>query len=76
MLFRSKALISTTAYYNGVTTVSNYNEVSGQVFPETNFIEWAPYILSDDQELVNGVWYRRRVRVYPPAMPKAITNIQ
>ena len=69
-----KALISTVAVFDGTATVSNYNELSGQVFPATNFTEWAPYVLSDEQELVNGVWYRKRVRVYPPPIPEVIFN--
>lgn len=70
-----KALISTTASYNGSVTTSNYNELQGQVFPATNFTEWAPYVLSDDQDLVGGVWYRKRIRVYPPPMPKTRVNV-
>lgn len=70
-----KALISTTASYNGSVTTANYNELQGQVFPATNFTEWAPYVLSDDQDLVGGVWYRKRIRVYPPPMPKTRINV-
>lgn len=71
-----KALISTTASNFSGVTASSYNELEGQVFPATNFIEWAPYVLSDKQELTGGVWCRRRVRVYPPPMPDVITNTQ
>lgn len=69
-----KNLISTTAAYNGTVTTDAYNELQGQIFPATNFIEWAPYVLSDDQTLSGGVWYRKRVRVYPPPMPETIIN--
>jgi len=67
-------LISTVASYGNSTITDTYNELRGQVFPATNFTEWAPYVVSDEQEFVNGVWYRRRIRVYPPAVPETITN--
>lgn len=68
-------LISTVSTFNGTATTNSYNELKGQIFPETNFVEWTSYVISDTQELSGGVWYRKRIRVYPPPMPKAITNI-
>lgn len=46
--------------------------LEGQLFPATNFEEWSPYVLSDTQEITNGVWYRTRIRVFPPGQPDAI----
>lgn len=74
--FELSDLISTTAIYSGGITTENYNQIKGQVFYATNFTQWAPYVLSDDQDIVGGVWYRKRVRVYPPPPPKVITRIQ
>jgi len=48
--------------------------VPGQEFPATNFTEWQPYVISDTQELTGGVYYRKRVRVFPPPEPKTIIN--
>jgi hypothetical protein len=48
--------------------------LNGQVFPATNFETWAPYILTDQQELREGGWYRIRVRVFPPDLPDAIVR--
>lgn len=70
--FDLAALISTSSGSFGGTVSSNYNEIQGQVFPATNFTEWAPYVISDTQELVGGVYYRKRIRVYPPPEPNVI----
>lgn len=72
---RLSNLVTTTSVNNGTLTSSNYNQLEGQVFPATNFTEWAPYVVSDDQDQVNGIWYRKRVRVYPPPEPNTITNV-
>ena len=69
-------LISTTAITAGGVTTDNYNQIKGQVFPATNFTEWASYILSDTQELTGGVYYRKRIRVFPPPIPETITTVQ
>lgn len=37
----------------------------GQKFPETNFTDRVPYVVSDQQEFQNG-WYRTRITVFPP----------
>jgi hypothetical protein len=42
------------------------------VFPETNFTDWAPFVISDRQEPTNGVWLREKVTIYPPQLPEAI----
>lgn len=43
--------------------------MGGQRFPASNFKTWRPYWFSDEQQLRDGVWYRRRVRVIPPRVP-------
>lgn len=45
--------------------------LSGQVFPATNFEDWRPYYLEDDQkQLECGLWHRWRIRVKPPRKPE------
>lgn len=47
-----------------------------QIFPATNFVSWAPYVLSDSQERRDGGWYRVRVRVYPPPVPDVVQLVR
>lgn len=47
----------------------------GQVFPATNFIEWQPYYVLDDQDLTDSGYYRQRKRAFPPPQPKVIVRI-
>lgn len=49
--------------------------IPGQIFPATNFTEWQTYILSDRQELTSSGYYRKRVRVFPPPVPRIITSL-
>lgn len=49
--------------------------IQEQFFPATNFPTWGPYVLSDTQELVNGVWYRTRIRVFPPPQPDPVVRV-
>lgn len=63
---------SSNAIYLGGAAYSGNGSVEGQVFPRTNFKTWLPYVIYDEQELTNGVWYRKRIRVFPPARPRAI----
>ncbi len=62
------------ASYYVTGTVAGGQAIEGQFFPRTNFITWQPYIVSDDQELKDGMWYRVRTRVYPPPLPDQITE--
>lgn len=41
----------------------------GQFFPRTGFTDWAPYVLSDEQQFNNG-YHRTKVTVFPPIRPK------
>lgn len=60
--------IGTTVIVAGEASVTT-SVVKGQLFPETNFTEWAPYVFSDKQEFSNG-YSRTKVTVYPPATPE------
>jgi hypothetical protein len=43
--------------------------LSGQVFPKTRpFVDWIPYIVSDEQTFSEGQYNRVRVTVYPPIL--------
>jgi len=43
-----------------------------QIFPATNFVDWAPFYLADDQQPVNGLFLRERVKIFPPPIPATI----
>lgn len=62
------------ATYYTTGGVAGGGGVVGQKFPRTNFTTWQPYVTKDDQELKDGMWYRVRIRVYPPPLPKVITE--
>jgi hypothetical protein len=48
--------------------------LDGYDFPATNFKTWQAHYVHDDQNFVNGVWHRVRIRVTPPPMPKPVSN--
>lgn len=62
------------ATYYQTGTIAGGTPVVGQFFPKTNFTTWQPYVKSDDQDLRDGMWYRVRVKVYPPPLPEEITQ--
>ena len=45
---------------------------SRQVFPATNFEDWAEFVIDDDVKLVNGQYYRNKVWIFPPIQPDDI----
>lgn len=46
-----------------------------QIFPATNFLDWAPFVIEDDVTQVNGQFYRRKVTIYPPVgQPKRVVQ--
>ncbi len=57
-----------------VSTVSG-QRLPKQVFPETNFTSWRPYTLTDTQSLEQNCYYRKRRRVFPPAMPDEVIRL-
>lgn len=46
----------------------------GQLFPATNWLGWkSGWVLSDDQEFIDGLWKRTRIRVTEiPPLPRAL----
>lgn len=46
--------------------------LSGQKFPETNFTEWRPYVVSAEQGMKNEGWYMATITVLPPLTPERI----
>lgn len=58
-----------------LTSIGGGSTIPGQFFPRTNFKSWSPYVISDEQKFENG-YYRQRVTVFPPPLPKAISNVQ
>lgn len=58
----------------GVTS-SVGGALEGQIFPATNFEEWAPYITTDTQEQdENGGWHRTQWIAIPPDPPDVIVQ--
>lgn len=53
-------------------TTTGSNKLPSQTFEATNFTTWAPYIISDEQDLKDGVYYRVRTKVFPPQAPEAV----
>lgn len=62
------------SYTTGGSTTGASGVLSGQLFPETNFTEWAPYILSDKQTFTGVGWHRIQIEVFPPPIPETITR--
>lgn len=54
-----------------VDASGNWNP-NKQIFPATNFLDWAPFVIEDDPQLVNGQYYRRKVTIYPPVSPQKV----
>jgi hypothetical protein len=71
LVFPSKRM-ATAAYSTGDGATGAAGALSGQIFPETNFTEWAPFIVSHTQQSTNGVYYAKRVTVFPPGQPETI----
>lgn len=42
------------------------------IFPATNFIDWAPFVIDDEQEPVDGMYLRQRKTIYPPTQPETV----
>jgi len=43
-----------------------------QIFPATNFLDWAPFVIQDDQIPVDGLWLREKITIFPPPTPDDI----
>jgi hypothetical protein len=61
-------------YGQGTVTVPFTGNLLQQVFPATNFLDWAPFVLEDQCQPVNGLYLRERITVYPPFRPTEIQN--
>lgn len=42
------------------------------IFPATNFIDWAPFVIDDEQEPVDGMYLRQKKTIYPPTQPDVV----
>lgn len=40
--------------------------------PETNFLDWAPFVYEDSVQPSNGFWLRERVTYFPPNRPSEV----
>lgn len=40
-----------------------------QIFPATNFTDWAPFVIQDNQVPADGLWLREKVTIFPPPPP-------
>lgn len=45
-----------------------------RIYPATNFEDWAPFVVSDEVVRQNGVYFRERVTIYPPAPNERIVE--
>ncbi len=73
LVFPAKRMAS-RAWSQGDGAAGASGALGGQVFPRTNFTEWAPYIVSFNPQQVNGMYYAKKTTVFPPAIPKTITQ--
>lgn len=60
-----------------VTGVGMENPPSGRnpskmIFPATNFPDWAPFVISDEEEPVNGLYLRQKKTIFPPTQPDTV----
>lgn len=66
-----KIMVGTgSAPLSGSGGVSDFELINGQVFQATNFPTWLSYYESDEQTYEGGIYYRRRVKVHAPPLPK------
>lgn len=42
------------------------------IFPATNFPDWAPFVIDDEQEPVDGMYLRQKKTIYPPTQPDVV----
>lgn len=48
---------------------SNWNS-NKQIFPATNFLDWAPFVIEDQVQPVNGQFLREKITIFPPVQPR------
>lgn len=54
----------------GTINVPQTSQTNRQIFPATNFLNWAPFVIEDDVEEVNGLYLRRKITIHPPYRPE------
>lgn len=73
MVFTEKVPAATTIYGVGLTTPPPSRTTNGtQIFPQTNFLDWTEFIIEDGVTIVNGMYVRERVTIYPPPIPEPV----
>lgn len=53
----------------GVMSPSVARNLQRKIIPETNFLDWAPFVYDDNVEPTGGAWLRERVTYFPPNLP-------
>jgi hypothetical protein len=61
-----------TVHGVGVTPAPPGRNSMKQIFPATNFLDWAPFVIQDDQIPVDGLWLREKITIFPPPNPDDI----
>lgn len=56
----------------GVLAAPSYRNLQRKYVPETNFLDWAPFIYDDAVEPTDGFWLRERVTYFPPVRPPEV----
>jgi len=63
--------------YTVVVNATPYSSApigQNRIYPATNFEDWAPFVVSDEVVRQNGVYFRERVTIYPPAPNERIVE--
>lgn len=56
----------------GTTGAAVTGAIEGYKFPATNFTSWQSHYVHDDQQRLNGMWYRTRIRAIAPRLPMPV----
>jgi len=73
MKFAEKVPGATIIYGVGsVNPPPNRNTNGTQIFPATNFLDWGEFYIEDTVTIVNGMYIRERVTIYPPPVPEPV----
>lgn len=54
----------------GVLSPSVSRNPYRKIIPQTNFLDWAPFVYSDAVQPSGGAWLRERVTYFPPSLPE------
>ncbi len=73
MKFTEKVPAASIVYGVGLITPPPSRSTNGtQVFPATNFLDWDEFIIEDNVSIVNGMYIREMVTIYPPPVPDPV----